>query len=97
MLTTAKSTALPPEVLEKNRVEAEQTLFPNLYLCLGGRGQDKLHDRKPHLDLTTTSYPRILDEFEESLRKRIMRRLKRTKFCRENSGKGSPLDNFILY
>ena len=64
-LTTAQITAVPPEVLEKTRVEVEQTLVFNLYQCLRERGQDELHNRKPHLDLGTTRYPRIPDEFKE--------------------------------
>ena len=39
-------------------------MISNLYLCLGERGQDELHDRKPHLDLALTRYPRVMDEFE---------------------------------
>ena len=38
-------------------------------MCLGERGQDELHNRKPHLDLATTRYPRVLDEFENVFRK----------------------------
>ena len=68
-LTEAQITGLPEEVNGKNRVEAEQTLISNLYLCLGERGQDELHNRKPHLDLATTRYPRVLDEFESVFRK----------------------------
>ena len=36
---------------------------------MGKRGQDELHNRKPHLDLATTRYPRVLDEFESVFRK----------------------------
>ena len=68
-LTSAQITDLPQEVNGKNRLEAEQTLISNLYLCLGERGQDELHNRKPHLDLATTRYPRVLDEFENVFRK----------------------------
>ena len=68
-LTAAQITDLPEEVNGKNRLEAEQTLISNLYLCLGERGQDELHNRKPHLDLATTRYPRVLDEFEIVFRK----------------------------
>ena len=50
-------------------MEAEQTLISNLYLCLGERGQNELHNRKPHLGLATTRYPRVLDEFESVFRK----------------------------
>ena len=68
-LTAAQITDLSEEVNGKNRLEAEQTLISNLYLCLGERGQDELHNRKPHLDLATTRYPRVLDEFENVFRK----------------------------
>ena len=68
-LTATQITDLPEEVNGKNRLEAEQTLISNLYLCLGERGQDELHHRKPHLDLATTRYPRVLDEFENVFRK----------------------------
>ena len=33
------------------------------------RGQDELHNRKPHLDLAATRYPRVLDEFESVFKK----------------------------
>ena len=69
-LRTAQITGLPSEVLKKNRVEAEQTLVSNLYLCLGERGQDDLKNRRPHLDLATTRYPRILDELEAIFKKK---------------------------
>ena len=59
----------PEEVNGKNRMEAEQTLISNLYLCLGERGQDELHNRKPHMDLAATRYPRVLDEFESVFKK----------------------------
>ena len=68
-LTAAQITDLPEELRGKNRLEAEQTLISNLYLCLGERGQDEFHNRKPHLDLATTRYPRVLDEFESVFRK----------------------------
>ena len=38
-LTTAQITALPEEVDGKSRVEAEQTLISNLYLCLEKKGR----------------------------------------------------------
>ena len=60
---------LPEEVNGKNRLEAEQTLISNLYLCLGERGQDELHNRKPHLNLAATRYPRVLDEFKSVFKK----------------------------
>ena len=36
---------------------------------MGERGQDKLHNRKPHLDLAVTRYPQLLDEFESVFKK----------------------------
>ena len=68
-LTAAQITALSEEVSGKNRLEAEQTLISNLYLCLGERGQDELNNRKPHLDLAATRCPRVLDEFESVFKK----------------------------
>ena len=37
-LTAAHVTALPEEVDGKNRLESEQVLISNLYLCLGEKG-----------------------------------------------------------
>ena len=53
-LTAGQITALSEKVNGKNRLEAEQTLISNLYLSLEKRGQDELHNRKPHLDLAAT-------------------------------------------
>ena len=68
-LIEAQITDLPAKVNGKNRLEADQTLISNLYLCLGEHGQDELHNRKPHLDLAVTRYPRRLDEFVSVFRK----------------------------
>ena len=68
-LTTAQVTALPEEVDEKDCLASEQTLISNLYLCLGEKGQDELHKRKPHLDLSTTRYSRGLDTIETEFKK----------------------------
>ena len=68
-LTAAQVTALPEEVDGKDRLTAEQTLISNLYLCLGKKGQDELHKRKPHLDLSTTRYSRVLDAIEIEFKK----------------------------
>ena len=59
-LTAAQVTALPEEVDGKNRLESEQVLISSFYLCLGEKGQDELHKRRPHLDLSTVRYPRML-------------------------------------
>ena len=48
---------------------AEKTLISNLYLCLWEKRQDELHKSKPHLDLSTTRYPRVLDAIETELKK----------------------------
>ena len=70
-------------------MEADQTLFLNLYLCLGERGQDELHNRKPHVDLAATRYPRELDEFESVFKKeRNEETSKPTNYYPESSGMG---------
>ena len=68
-LTAAQATALPEEVDGKDRLMSEQTLISNLYLCLRGKGQDEFHKRKPHLDLSTTLYSRVLDAREIKFKK----------------------------
>ena len=68
-LTAAQVTALPEEVDGKDRLTSEQTLISNLYLCLGEKGQDELHKRRPHLDLSTTRYFRVLDAIETEFKK----------------------------
>ena len=68
-LTAAQVTALPEEVDGKNRLESEQILISNLYLCLEEKGQDELHKRRPHLDLSTVRYPRMLDILETEFKK----------------------------
>ena len=68
-LTAAQVTALPEEVDGKNRLESEQVLISNLYLCLGEKGQDELQRRRPHLDLSTMRYPRMMDALETEFKK----------------------------
>ena len=60
------STLTAAEVDGKDGLTSEQTLISNLYLCLGEKGQDELHKRRPHLDLdlSTTRYSRVLDTIE---------------------------------
>ena len=53
----------------KNILAAEQTLISNLYLCLGRRGQEELHKRRPHLELGEARYPRVLDAMEGEFKK----------------------------
>ena len=64
-LTDSQIRALPEELDGKNRSESEQTLMSNLYLYLGQKGQDELHKRRPHLDPSTTRYPRSLDAIKK--------------------------------
>ena len=68
-LTAAQATALPEEVDGKDRMTSEQTLISNLYLCLGEKGQDELHKWRPHLDLSTTRYSRVLVAIETEFKK----------------------------
>ena len=68
-LSAAQVTAFPEEVDGKNRLESEQVLISNLYLCLGEKGQDELHKRRPHLDLSVIRYPRMLDALETEFKK----------------------------
>ena len=68
-LTEAQITDLPEEVDGNNRRVSEQVLISNLYLCLGEKGQDELHKRRPHLDLQTIRYPRMIDALEMEFKK----------------------------
>ena len=44
-LTEAQIGDFAPEVDGKPRLESEETLISNLYLCLGEKGQDELKKR----------------------------------------------------
>ena len=68
-LSAAQVTALLEEEDGKNRLESEQVLISNLYLCLGEKGQDELHKRRLHLDLSTIRYPRMIDSLETEFKK----------------------------
>ena len=68
-LTAAQVTALPEEVDGRDRMASEKILISNLYLCLGEKGHDELHKRRPHLDLSTTRYSRVLDTIEAEFKK----------------------------
>ena len=57
------------EVDGKDRLTSEQTLISNLYLCLWEKGQDELHKRTQHIDLSTTRYSRVLDAIEIDFKK----------------------------
>ena len=64
-LTENQIRALPEETDGNNQLESKQTLISHLYLRLGEKGQDELHTRRPHLDLST----RILDAIESDFKK----------------------------
>ena len=53
----------------ENRLASEQTLISSLYLCLGERGQEELHKRRPLLDLGESRYPRVLHAMEGEFKK----------------------------
>ena len=89
-LTAAQVTALPEEVDGKDRMTSEQPLISNLYLCLGENGQDELHKRRPHLDLSTTRYSRILDAIETEFRKKGMKPMKHSNYWHENNTLENP-------
>ena len=89
-LTAAQITALPEEVDGKNRLESEQVLISNLYLCLGEKGKDELHKRRPHLDRSTVRYPRMIGVLETEFKKErnetyeTFQLLSRKQFINEN-------------
>ena len=68
-LTAAQVTALPEEVDTEDRLASEKKLISNLYLCLVEKGQDELLKRRPHLDLSTTRYSRVLDTIGTEFKK----------------------------
>ena len=68
-LTATQIAALPEDVEGKNKLAAEQTLISNLYLCLGKRGKEVLHKRRPHLELGEARYLRVLDAMEGEFKK----------------------------
>ena len=68
-LTGIQINAWPGEVDGNNRLESEQTLIINLYLCLGEKGQDELHKRRPHLEPSTIRYPRMFDGLKMKFKK----------------------------
>ena len=56
-ITATQITALPEEVDVKNRLTCKQTFISNRYMCLGEKGQEEFHKRRPHKDLGATHYP----------------------------------------
>ena len=69
ILTEAQVNHLPGEVDGNNRLESEHTIISKLYLCLYEKGQDELHKRRSHLEISTIRYPRILDALETEIKK----------------------------
>ena len=60
---TAQTTVLPEDFdgkIDWNGANADIELIT----VLGEKGQDKFHRRKPHLDLTSKRYPRVIDTLE---------------------------------
>ena len=51
IVTATQVAAVPGDVNGKNRTESEHTLVSILFLCLGEKGQDEHHKRRPHFDL----------------------------------------------
>ena len=69
LLTEAQITAWVEEVDGKNRMICKQFLVSNLYLCLGEKGQEEFHKRRPHMNLGATHYPRVVDALEAEFKK----------------------------
>ena len=63
-LNAAAITALPEEVNGKNRIDAEEKLKSNLYLCIGDEAQKIFKARKPAVNVKTERYARVLDEMQ---------------------------------
>ena len=93
-LFAAQVTDLPVEVDGKNRLASEQTLISNLYLCQGEKGQDGLHKRKPHLDLSTTRYSRVLDTIETEFKKERNKTYKTFQLLTRKQQIGESLEQF---
>ena len=93
-LTAAQITDLPLEVHGRNRLEAEQTLISNLCLCFGERGQEELHNRKPHLNLATNRYPRALNEFESVFKKERNGTFETNQLISRKQREGETLEEF---
>ena len=51
------------------QLASEQTLVSNLNLCLGEKGQEEFHKRRPQLDLRESRYPSVLDAMEGEFKK----------------------------
>ena len=93
-LTTAQVTALPEEVDGKDRLVSEQTLISNLYLCLGEKGQDEFHRRRPHLDLSTTRYARVIDALETEFKKECNEAYETFQLLAKNQQIGESFEQF---
>ena len=58
------------------------------------RGQDELQNRKLHLILTTTRYPRIVDEFEENCKNERNEKFKTYQLLSRKRWEGESLEQF---
>ena len=94
-LTAAHVTALPEEVDGKDRLASEQALISNVYLCLGEKGQDELHKRRPHLDLSTTRYSRVLDTIEMEFKKERNETYETFQLLKRKQQIGESLEQFL--
>ena len=93
-LTATQIAALPEEVDGKNRLAEEQILISNLYLCLGERGQEELHKRRPHLELGEARYPRVLDAMEGEFKKERNETYELFRLLPRNQRIGESLEQF---
>ena len=65
-----------------------------MYLCPGEKGQDELHKRRPHLDLSTTRYSRVLDTIETEFKKEWNETYETFQLLARKKQKGESLKQF---
>ena len=58
------------------------------------RGENELHNRKPHQDLATSRYPRVLDEFESVFKKERNEKFETCKLLSRKQRDGETLEVF---
>ena len=74
-------TALAGDIDENTRLEAEQTLIFKMYPCLG-----RTNFTKPHLDLGTTNFSRVLDAIETEVKNERSEMYENTKWREQHIG-----------